>query len=75
MRFVVVLLLTDLSFCNAKRNGVFFYKTPELKFNINFVNVSWDFSVYAKGTMEKPVEIIPEYNMVIMKDQTRIMVS
>ncbi|KAG5667665.1 hypothetical protein PVAND_015638 [Polypedilum vanderplanki] len=64
--FFILIFLFPSNYC--KRLGIFFYKQPDLQFNINYINVSWDFTFLKNGTKEKPIEIIPGLEIVIMQD-------
>jgi hypothetical protein len=75
MRHVLVLILVVHSSFSARRIGTFLHKRPEVKFDINFINVSWDVSLFDKGTKEKPVEVIPEVKFHCMKQLKQFIVS
>ncbi|KAG5667666.1 hypothetical protein PVAND_015639 [Polypedilum vanderplanki] len=65
---LLIFLFLSSSLISSKRSAIFFFKKPDLQFNINFVNVSWDLSSLAAVTKERPIEIIPEFYGVVMKD-------
>jgi hypothetical protein len=52
-----------------------FYKRPSLRYNIEYWNVSWNFSVYDHATKDKPVDLIPELNIAVAKDLVRMRVG
>ncbi|KAL7012448.1 hypothetical protein ACKWTF_014859 [Chironomus riparius] len=52
-----------------------FYKRPSLRYNIEYWNVSWNFSIYDHATKDKPVDLVPELNINVAKDLVRMRMS
>ncbi|KAG5667664.1 hypothetical protein PVAND_015637 [Polypedilum vanderplanki] len=68
LKFLSIILVC----CDCKRTTVFVYKPPDVKFNINYINVSWDIAAFEKGTKEKPVEMFPKLTVWILTDLNRL---